>query len=195
MYSDQLPFARGKTFGGTGATDAAHLLGQEWIVEDKDPSDATKKRSNRLVHLKAVRNSSGIALLPKRLARYKAATVNTEVDGYPAAVATYFAGVVDEFLPSAGVANTDVFYIVTKGPSLCLTDVGAPDDIVADDILVSIAGSSSQSTTAGRVDLAVTTGATAVLAAQLVNRVGRAMSAVTSGNTNSNILVDVRADY
>jgi hypothetical protein len=195
MYSDQLPFARGKVFGITSSTDGAGLLGQEFIVEDKDPSDPTKKRSNRLVHLKVVRNSSGITLLPKRLARYKAATVNTEVDGYPAAVATWFAGVIDEFLPSAGVATNEVFYIVTKGPSNCLTDIGAPDDIVADDVLVSIAGATSQSTTAGRVDLQVLTGATAVLAVQVQNRVGRAMSAVTSGNTNSSILVDVRADY
>lgn len=196
MYSDQLPFARGKTFGGTGATDAAHLLGQEWIVEDKDPSDATKKRSNRLVHLRAVRNSSGAALLPKRLTRFKSSTYNGEVDGYTRLTAEFFAGVVDEFLPSAGVASTDVFYIVVKGPSLCLMPLSnLSADVAQGDILVSITAATSGATTAGRVSHDDLTGATALLAEQIINRIGRAMSTALTNDTNTNLLVDVRCDY
>jgi hypothetical protein len=194
MYSDQLPFARGKVFGITNSTDGAYLLGQEWIVEDIDPTDRSKKRSNRLVRLRAVRNSFGAAALPKRIARYKTATNNTEVDGYARTTAAPFAGVVDEFLPAAGAASNEVMYIVTKGPSLVLTDIAQTDDISVGDRLVSLTAASSQATTAGRIDLQVLTGATAVLGEQILNTIGLAMSAITSANTNSDFLADIRGD-
>ncbi len=194
MYSDQLPFARGKVFGITSSTDGAYLLGQEFIVEDKDPADPTKKRSNRLVRLRAVRNSASVALLPKRIAVYKTATQNTEIDGYTTTTAAPFAGIVDEFLPAAGAAANEVLYITTKGPSLVLTDVAQTDDVAVGDRLVSLTAATSQATTAGRLDLQVLTGATAVLGGQIHNAIGLAMSAITSANTNAGLLVDVRGD-
>jgi hypothetical protein len=194
MYSDQLPFARGKVFGITNSTDGAYLLGQEYIVEDIDPSDRSKKRSNRLVRIRAVRNSATIALLPKRIAVYKTATMNTEINGYTTTTAAPFAGIIDEFLPAAGVPANDICYIATKGPTLALTDIAQTDDISIGDRLVSLTAATSQATTAGRLDLQVLTGATAVLAGQILNTIGLAMTAITSANTNMDILIDVRGD-
>lgn len=201
MYSDQLPFARGTTYGNTygsattaGSSDGAHLLGQEWIVEDRDPSDPMKRRSGRLVRLRAVRNSFGAAALPKRISVFKTATQNTEISGYTTTTAAPFAGIVDEFLPAAGAADKEVLYIVTKGPSLILTDIAQTDDVSIGDRLVSLTAATSQATTAGRLDAQVLTGATAVLAGQILNTIGIAMSAITSANTNSSLLTDVRGD-
>jgi len=201
MYSDQLPFARGKVFGVTANTDGPSWLGNEWIVEDKDPADPVKKRSNRFVTLRAVRNSSTVALLPKRVVRYKTTTLHTEVDGYTALTSQYFAGVVDEFLPAAGVPVGDVFFIAVKGPTLCLTDIAPLASVIAEDdqMVASTAAASTAAATpgtdGGRVSEAAFTGSTAVLGEQIMNRVGRALSAKTTGNTNADILIDLRADY
>jgi hypothetical protein len=196
MYSDQLPFARGKVFGITSSTDGAHLLGQEFVVEDTSPTDPIKKRSNRLVHIRAVRNSAGAALLPKRIARYKVATNHSEVDGYTRLTAEYYAGIVDEFLPAAGAASNEVFYITVKGPSLVLMPLSnLSADVAQDDILVSITAVTSGATTAGRLGAHDMSGATAVLGAQIINRIGRAMSTALTNDTNTSLLVDVRCDY
>jgi hypothetical protein len=165
------------------------------LVEDVDYSNAPAKRSNRFVRIRAVRNSSGINLLPERIARYKTTTRNTEVDGYTTVTAADWAGIVDEWLPAAGAPANTVFYIATHGPSEVLTDIAAVDTINEGDFLVALTAATSQATTAGRVDLAATTGSTtAVSINQLLNKLGRALSAKTSANTNSSILVDLRCD-
>lgn len=195
-YHENLPFKRGDTYEITNSTDGPYLLGQEFIVEDINPSDPIKKRSNRLVHLRCVRNSSGIALLPKRIARYKTGTNHTEVDGYTATTAQYFAGIVDEFLPAAGVPANDIFFITVKGPSLCLMPLSnLSADVAQDDILVSITAATSQATTAGRVGAVDLTGATALLGNQVINRIGRALSTALTNATNTDLLVDVRCDF
>ena len=191
MY-DTLPFERGKTAGVSAVTDEQSLLGKEYHVPDYDMTNYPKLRSDRIVKLRAVRNDSGIALLPKRLARFKAATKNTEIDGYCTTTAAPFAGVVDEWLPSAGVADNDIFFIVVGGPSNCLTDIASVDTITEGDSLVSLTAVTSQATTAGRVDAAAYAVTETSLANQIKNEIGRALEAKTSANTNADILVDIR---
>lgn len=195
MYKD-LPFDRGQTAqSGAETIDAnvlANLEGQEYTVEDVDPATGIV-RSGIPVTLRVVRNTSGGALLPKRLGRFSTAQAyGTAVDGYVNATA----GVgypIDEYLPATGVANNDLFYVVIKGPAIFLTDLagGASNVFNVGDRVVGLTAATSGATTAGRVAPQDLTGATAPLANQIQNRLGFAMSAKTTGNTNADLLVNV----
>ena len=207
-------FGRGETaYGPDGTIDSNNLkyatwLGQEKAFEDIDwgASGSVKThRTNQLVYCRAVRNTSGITLLPKDYVQLNAAgteaigrvTLDSE-HGYP----------VDEYLPSAGVRANDVFYVVVEGPAMMKAPYsGGPfnGDIAVRAMLHSVtttAGSTQAGTTseAGRVANFSTVAATTVaqfnaLLAFTKNWVGTALTARTTGNTNTDILVDVRRRY
>lgn len=195
--------ARGKTFYDGNTIDTAdyggiHIEGSVRQFKDYDiVADSTflKLRSARMVTCILVRNVSGIALLPGRLVRWQAAQRGKRVDGYTTTTAAEAAGVVDEWLPTAGVPNGDLFWLTVDGPTLVRTDLTGDTDtnFSEGDILVAITAVTSQATTAGRVRQADFTGAAtgATLADQITNRIGRAMSANTTGQTNRNVLADI----
>src|SRR5687767_4980525 len=126
---------RGKTYlkgplrtpDTTGTTTKA-IEGIIKTFRDLDYSNVSNgvaaPRSGGEVTCILVRNSSGIALLPGRVCVWKVNAVGKEVDGYTAEdalVGTRLAipaGVVDEFLPAAGVADDDLFWLVVRGPCL-----------------------------------------------------------------------------
>lgn len=191
------PFARGDTLYNGGTIDANDLAGtniegKEWVFEDVNPNTGVV-RSNRSVRCRAVRNTAAIALLPKRLARFELDTTEygTRIDGY--ATTTAAEGYpIDEYLISTGVPINDVCWIVMDGPAVILTSLSdLTADIVVGDWMVGITGATSGATTSGRLAKQVLTGATAALAAQVQNRVGRALSAGLTTATNTDILVDV----
>jgi len=147
-----------------------------------------------------VKNSSGVALLPKMAVTWKSGKRGLEVDGYADfAPDRAIAGLVDEYLPSTGVAANDYFWLVVKGQALALTGlVGDETNVISvDDWLINLTGASSiVSTTAGRVGPAVlpTAGLTTnITFAQSNNlyKFARAMSAKTTANTNADLLVYV----
>ena len=198
---DDPPFPRGGTMGVTVTADQAHWEGREFWFENKDysttsPVDRAAGGAGTLVKVRIVRNSSGIALLPKRLARFKLANYGMQVDGYTTTTAEE-GYPIDEFLPAAGVADKDLFYIVVEGPATCLTDLAASSANVfsAGSVLVALTAATSQCTTAGRVSINDLTGATQLLALQVQNRVGAAMSAKTTANTNADALVHVKKSW
>jgi hypothetical protein len=208
------PFGRGETFYGNSpipAIDANNLGGKNfegeiWEFEDVSYAlgsvGAKQVRSNRLVKCMCVRNISGINLLPKRLANLTTvaeAEVGQnlpaylgQVDGYAFATAQR-AYPIDEWLPAAGVAPNDLFWIVVEGPATVLTDLaGAANDVFSiGQGVVALTAVTSQATTAGRVAPVDYTGATAVLANQIQNLIGHALSAATTANTNAGLLVEV----
>ena len=185
------PFERG-TYE---TTDQSSFAGRVFLFDDllynSNPTGAITKRTEHLVEAVLVKNDSGAALLPKRLVVWKTSGNLTLVDGYSAATAAHVAGVVDEFLPSAGVPNGAWFWMVRKGPALCLTDLagGANNSIALHAYLVALTAATSGATTAGRVNTQDLTGATALLGNQVQNRFGKALSARTTGQTNADILV------
>ena len=188
------PFGRGETYyNGVSATDTAPeaIVGKEWVFEDINPNTKVV-RSSKSVRCRAVRNSSGIALLPRRLAQFSltAGSFGHEVTGYTATVAAR-GYLIDEFLPSTGAVNDDVFWIVIEGPAEGITDLATADTIAIGDKLVALTAATSQATTAGRLDQADFTGATLPLANQAMHYIGHAMSATTSANTNTALLIDV----
>jgi hypothetical protein len=111
-------------------------------------------RSNRLKTCIAVRNSSGGALLPKRVVRFRVGTAGTavfsEVDGYSAVTNEERVGVVDEFLPASGVAANDVFWVTVSGPTEVAHALSGTE-VAVGDRLAAITAATAGATTAGRV--------------------------------------------
>lgn len=202
------PFDRGQTwFGGDSnrveTTQSAYLEGMEWVFDDLDLTSTPNfrvARTHQKVRCRIVRNASGIALLPKRLAKFKTSGIyGNQVDGYAIASAASMPDKgypIDEWLPSTGVISNDLFWLVMEGPAMVITTLAALTiSISVGDGVVAATAATSQATTAGRVfgqDF-VSSGATngITLAANLQNAVGRAMSAATTSETNSSILVNV----
>lgn len=192
---------RGRTYYDGNTIDSADyggvgLEGSIRVFRDFDPTDRLKLRSARDITCILVRNVSGIALLPGRIVRWKAAFRGKRVDGYTTTTAAEAAGVVDEWLPTAGVPDGDLFWLVVDGPSLVRSDLTGDAGTAFSEgaILIAVTAATSQATSAGRMTEAdFTTAATgATLGDQIVNRIGRAMSANTTSQTNRQVLVDVR---
>lgn len=188
MHTDPL-IPRGQSY----ATGFANHVGVEKEFEDLNwNSKVQTPRSSHPVKCRLVKNSSGIALLPGYTVTFKAGTKRTEVDGYLRLAGVIGPAVVDEFLPAAGVPNGNYFWVVTRGPALCVMPASQVGDIAEGAVLVGLtAAASTHSTTAGRVAGQDLTGATAVLGNQIQGALGLAMSAMSSSSTNSNILVFV----
>jgi hypothetical protein len=114
-------FSRGKTLGITVTMyeavngDGSTIVGTRKTFRDENPTTG-KILSNRTVDCVAVKNTSGGALLPGQVAKFKADAILSEVDGV-ATTSTLLMGVVDEYLPSAGVPNGEVFWLVINGPA------------------------------------------------------------------------------
>jgi hypothetical protein len=155
---------------------------------------ATKpKRTNRRVRCRCVRNVAAAALLPKRLVTFQKSGVyyGARVDGYLTTVGDR-GFPVDEFLPAAGVPVNDLFWIVVRGPATVLTDLASLGaTITVGDAVLGQTAVTSGATTAGRVIPlpGATSGST--LQNEVINRVGYALSAKTTNNTNADLLVEV----
>jgi len=120
-------FARGEVLGVTKKYysaengDGSHMLGVHKVFRDVDVRAEGKVLSNETVECVAVKNTSGGALLPGTLVEFKAAAPLTEV-ATAGADASIRVGVVDEYLPAAGVPDDEVFWVVVKGPTKVDTD-------------------------------------------------------------------------
>ena len=175
---------------GAGGKDEL-LLGSIVYFEDLDYSQATVKPrlSGVPVVARMMRNVSGFALLPGRLCTGDATAPNIFIraKGYSATTAEGPLAVVDEYLPSAGVADQMIFWGIIDGPTQVLTDLagGANNLVPVGTRLVSLTAATTGATTAGRVAPQDLTGATATLGAQILNVLGRALSAKTTSNTNA----------
>ena len=136
-----------------------------------------------------VRNASGRTLLPKMTVVWKAGYIGTRVDGFSAVESGVVAGVVDEWLPSAGVANNDLFWLAVKGPHLCLKE-SASSTIAYDNWVAAItAAASTTSTTAGRVRAVAATSESTTTLSHALNRIGRAMSTSNTSGASTDFLV------
>lgn len=177
LYDDP-PFALGQTLGVSSATDGTSVVGEVKVFPDVNPTNG-RVRSNRLKKCIAVRNASGVALLPKRVVVFKSGSF-TEVDGYDADTTKVPAGVVDEHLPAGGVAANDVFWLTVEGPTE--VKLGPAQEAAADTSLVALtAAASTHSTTAGQAQ-------TAAVTYLQHHYIGRALSA---GTTGQNVLAVV----
>lgn len=197
--STVLDFEKGQTFfGGTvpsGVTIPAGLLGKRVVALD------SRYGTGRPITMVAIKNSSGIALLPGRVAKLKlSAPYLTEVDGYT--MSPQENGVIiDDQLPSAGVANGDIFWGIMEGPVVVSTPLQTfpTGDIAIGDLISAYTAATSQGTSAGRAikTYAVTTNSSTELEF-LVKRnyaiMGVAASAKNSTTTDgSGVLIIARS--
>lgn len=138
-------FPRGSTLGITTSNtydaqvgDGSHILGVHKVFLDTNPATQSVT-TNETVECIAVKNTSGGALLPKTLVKFKLAATLTEVDA-AADNSHVRVGVVDEYLPAAGVPNNEVFWVVVRGPTTILKTSGTGEEITAGEF-VSVATS------------------------------------------------------
>lgn len=196
------PFERGATFynGITppDATSGGNLEGKIYVFEDLDLSVTGTKsyRSGRPVKCMVVRNVSGATLLPKRLASLKLSGLNFlgQVDGYATVDAAANCYPIDEWLPAAGVVANDLFYVVVDGPATVITGLanGAGNNIAVGGNVCALTAVTSQATTAGRIQAQDLSSSATTLGNYVQNKIGMAMTARTTNNTDSAILIDVR---
>ena len=201
-----MPSPFGSWERGSTYAPASTALALGTPVYTVDMSSAGVKRSAMVVRGRVVKNSSGVALLPKYLCAWKTTAIGTEVDGYQRTLAGPAAGFVDEHVVSTGVPNGDNFLLITNGPCLGTTSqAGSVENLITagDELHGLTAAASTHSTTAGRVyaffaDSAVftatqTTDGTANRVA--LNRIGRAISAKTTGQSAADVLLYALLPY
>lgn len=192
------PFGLGQTLGTTGANDSlvgiSGTYGDNWVGAVKEFVDVNpitgKVRSNRRKVCIAVRNTSTVALLPKRVVALAAGSL-TAVNGYANTANAEVVGVVDEYLPASGVAVNDVFWVTVDGPTEVSVALSGTDVAVGDRLSV-ITAAASTSTTAGRVAPASLTGASTASVDHTapLGVIGRACS--VGATTGSAVLAVVR---
>lgn len=201
-----VPFALGETYSGTDADSNLinnHLLGQvhlhQWINPTADAiRSANDRLSGKQVRAVILRNQVGAAVLPKRMVLLDATAgydAIEAIDGYGDTLAMDRVVFVDPWLPSAGVADDDLFWGIIGGPTIVLTPAAGAafnGDIAVGAPLVCATAATTGTSTAGRVSNVTLPGQTgATQAFSMANNcVGYALSARTTGETESDLLVD-----
>lgn len=198
------PFPRGKSYYQGQTIDAnnlpgVHLEGQDCVFLNTDPSTTINRRNQGDVRAIIVRNTSGITLSAKRVVKWASGYRGRRVDGYANVDHEEVAGVVDDHVGSGGVQANDLFWLIVEGECLIqtpMTGAGFNGDVAVGDILTALTAAASTGTTAGRFQrwngtFTATQTTDGTLGNILANRFARAMSAKTTGNTNSDILVDL----
>ena len=176
---DDPPWDLGQTLGVSSTADGVGWVGAVKVFTDVNPRTG-QVRSNRLKRCIAVRNTSTVAILPKKLVTFKNGTVS-EVDGFNRLTDGVPAGVSDEYLPSTGAAVNDVFWVTVDGPTE--VSLGVANQASLGDTVVGLtAAASTDSATAGRAQ----TSANTLL---IPGYVGIALSA---GTTAQDILVNAK---
>lgn len=201
-------FDRGQTYNGPTLTiDTTNYtgVGLEGQIRVWDRDDSTTEgaqiRTNQKVVGVIVRNTSGGNLLPGRILRAASGFYGKRVDGYTTTTAALACGVVDDRLPSAGVRNGDLFYMIVQGPCFVRQSLSnLATDVAQGDWLFAITGATSQCTTSGRFDRYVgtfgDTHTTNGAQFDIMNHgIGYSMSTSLTSNTNGNVLVDLRLRY
>ena len=173
------PFSLGQTLGVNSASDGGNWVGVVKLFPDVNPITG-RIRSNRVKRCVAVRNTSGSTLFGKRAMEFASGS-QTEVVGYKRSTALPFAGVSDEFLPSAGVAANDVFWVTVEGPTeLTVGETVAVDNFVHCGFTAHTTNGVSSAGTGGR---ALTANQTIAGTLPIGSVIGRVLSGTTGDVT------------
>lgn len=170
LYVDP-PWSLGQTLGVTTANTYPGWVGAVKVFPDVSPLTG-QVRSNRLKTCVAVRNSSGATLFAKRAVSFAPGSF-TVVDGYTRETNALVAGVVDEFISSAGVLDGDVFWATVDGP----TEFIVGQTVAVGNVVAAVTANTTNSTVAAGTGGYGST-VTATVAPQ-VGRIGRVISGTT----------------
>jgi len=175
------PFALGQTLGVSSTADGVGWVGAVKQFPDVNPLTGTV-RSNRIKTCVAVRNLASGVLLPKKVVLFSTTAGLaglSSVTGYSAVTNTEHVGVVDEYLPAAGVAVNDVFWVTVEGPTEVLASI-AVAAIAAGDRIACITAGNTTAVTAGRVGPSPLSSATTAAGDNSRGVIGYALSAGTT---------------
>lgn len=207
------PFALGETMDGTDDNSNLindHWLGQIFEHQAYDYSAASIRGSKarttgRTITAVILRNTSGIALLGKRIGILDTTAGYGMLEnciGYSDTLLQDNIVIIDEWLDSNGVADDDLFWGILAGPVKVLVPLAGADyngDIAVGNQLVAATGTTTGATTAGRVSnvtLPGQTGATQAFSAAH-NIIGVALSAKTTQQTTAgqDVLINACIKY
>lgn len=204
MFPHVPPFELGETFKGTD--DDSNLINPEWLgriyqLPDQvrnGPRAGKTRRTHSTILAMPLRNTSGAALLGKRIGLLEKSGTSflSAVNGYAATLNVLGVVGIDEHLPTAGVADDDIFWGILYGPFTVLApNAGAAfnGDIAAHTPLVAATAAGTTTTLAGRVSN-ITAAATQGFSLA-VGMVGWALTARTTGNTDSEILIKMNTGF
>jgi hypothetical protein len=198
------PFPLNETYKGKdsdGNLVNQEMLGKIYFHPVKGSTDSAGRPVGRPVKAMIVRNESGVALLGKRVAKLTATAGYaglTSIDGYATVLATGRHAFLPN-LPSAGVADDDLCWVVLEGPTTVLTAIDGADfngAITAGNPLVNATGTTTQATTSGRISnvtfVVATDGNSSVglrATSLCLNVLGVALSTRTTSETATDLLV------
>lgn len=178
------PFALGQTLGVSSLTDGTGWVGVVKQFPDVNPITGAI-RSNRIKTCVAVRNVATIALAPKRTVVFATAAglggLSTVI-GYSSVLNAEHVGVVDEYLPTAGVAINDVFWVVVDGPTE-VAGLVSGTELVAGNRICAVSAAASTGLTAGRVGPSLLSAASTAAGDAGLGVIGYAMSASSTSAT------------
>jgi len=180
---EEPPFSRGETYFGGSAiptTDLTNIGGEQYEGREYMTEDDFHGSGAHLT-LRVVRNMSATAVLAKQtlIPSSVADMAHRRVNGVQTvnAALSYIA---DEKLPAAGVPQYDLFYVVMEGPTLVTSPIAGS----AIPILSGVVAAST-----GKVAVQDLSGATSALGGNLQNSLGRALEALTAGQTATDVLI------
>ena len=203
VYTEAPPMELGETLSGKDADSNlinADKLGMIYdfpaIVYTGNVSGNKTRLTGKRIRAILLRNTSGFALLPKRVVQLdKTAGYDLckNATGYTATHGATLAVIVDPNLPAAGVADDDIFWAIIGGPTTVMTSVATLLAVIAvGDPIVSAVGSTSGNSTNGRVTNVTINSSTANTEPFTMSlaMLGYALSAKTSDNTSADLLID-----
>lgn len=177
------PFERNSTFFNGAPIDTSNLAnigGEQYEGKEYHFEDTVYKTGN-VVTVRVVRNMSATAVLPSQTLLPATTDANapypvvTRVNGLAAATAVW-ALIADELIPTAGCPQYDLCYTVVRGPAKVISPTAGTTVSVGSQVVAAATGAAAVQ------DLS---GATTALGNNVQNRLGRAMVALTSGQTNT----------
>jgi len=178
------PWPLGQTLGVSSLTDGTGWVGVVKQFPDVNPITGAI-RSNRIKTCVAVRNVATIALAPKRVVVFATAAglggLSTVI-GYASVLNAEHVGVVDEFLPTAGVAINDVFWVVVDGPTE-VAGLVSGTELAAGNRIAAVSAAASTGLTAGRVGPSLLSAASTAAGDAGLGVIGYAMSASSTSAT------------
>jgi hypothetical protein len=187
----------GRTPGTTGQSNKLEGIRKEFSDRDSTAVGPNVLRSQKRVTMALVRNVSGAVLASKATVSWATGQRNKRVGGYCSVDFAEVAGVVDEFIGSAGVPNNDLFWLAVKGPALIRKSLAADATCLIPEgtVITALTANGTTATTAGRIQPFIPTSVVTQAISSVLNRVGRAISASTTsqtgGSATPNILVDL----
>lgn len=194
----------GKTWGTDGTAvaaadygDSVNYEGCVQLLKNWNPSTNLARDGTDVVCL-IVRNVTGITLSGGDAVIYKSGYIHKRVDGkvyVPPADTTVKGrvdGIIHDAYGSSSVYNGHLFLMVIKGQVLAKTAAGA-DALnvlaVGSELVAATAQSSQEADVSGRLALADLNAATIPLANMALGSRIRALSAMTTSQTNTSVLV------